>query len=166
MLACPSTWPRLPGSGYMRHRDIFTCYSRESIYEVSEFHNGLSIKATSLLRIWNEGFQLCHLSHPQIRLLGVRNSEWHVHHSGLVAGRLKQRLSNSAMSVSHMWRHGKRNLMKYTFNQRKMGAGRLVLVGEDLDRTLSKIQHILNIVPTSPQHAPHPHVLSTRIPRT
>ena len=47
-----------------------------------------------------------------------------------------------------------------------LGAGRLVLVGEDVDRTLSKNQHILNIVPTSPQHPPHPHVLSTRIPRT
>ena len=46
------------------------------------------------------------------------------------------------------------------------GAGTFVVVGEDVDRTLSKNQHILNIVPTSPQHPPHPHVLSTRIPRT
>ena len=50
--------------------------------------------------------------------------------------------------------------------EEEVGAGRLVLVGEDVDRTLSKNQHILNIVPTSPQHPPHPHVLSTRIPRT
>ena len=48
----------------------------------------------------------------------------------------------------------------------QLGAGRLVVVGEDVDRTLSKNQHILNIVPTSPQHSPHPHVLSTRNPTT
>ena len=47
-----------------------------------------------------------------------------------------------------------------------MGAGTLVLVGEDVDRTLRKNQHILNIVPTTSQHPPHPHILSTRIPRT
>ena len=46
------------------------------------------------------------------------------------------------------------------------GAGYFLVVGENVDRTLSKNQHILNIVPTSPQHPPHPHVLSTRIPRT
>ena len=49
---------------------------------------------------------------------------------------------------------------------RSLGAGTQPVVGEDVDRTLSKNQHILNIVPTSPQHPPHPHVLSTRIPRT
>ena len=46
------------------------------------------------------------------------------------------------------------------------GAGRLVLVGEDVDRTLSKNQHILNIVPTSAQHTLHPNILSTRNPTT
>ena len=46
------------------------------------------------------------------------------------------------------------------------GAGTLVVVGEDVDRTLSKNQHILNIVPTSAQHTPHPNILSTRNPTT
>ena len=53
-----------------------------------------------------------------------------------------------------------------TNNMHLGGAGTFVVVGEDVDRTLSKNQHILNIVPTSAQHTPHPNILSTRNPTT
>ena len=47
-----------------------------------------------------------------------------------------------------------------------VGAGYQLLVGENVDRILSKNQHNLNIFPTYHQHPLHLHISSTRNPTT